>query len=70
MSAWSKCLKQMYRYDFNEPEVVGTSTMLKYGEVLHKDKKLMGIFDRGISKKYWSLCCSIAISWSKFNVAK
>ena len=41
----------MYRHDFSEPELVGTSTLLKCGEVSHEDKKFMEIIDRGTSKK-------------------
>ena len=41
----------MYRHDFSEPELVGTSTMLKSGEVSHEDKKVMEIFRRRTSKK-------------------
>ena len=39
----------MYRHDFNEPELVGTSTMLKCSEVSHEDKTFMEIVDRGTS---------------------
>ena len=39
----------MYRHDFNEPDLAGTSTMLKCGEVSHEDKTFMEIFDRGTS---------------------
>ena len=41
----------MYRDDFNEPELVGTSTLLKCGEVSHEDKKFTEIIDRETSKK-------------------
>ena len=41
----------MYQHDFSEPELVGTSTMLKYGEFSHRDKTLMEIVERGTSKK-------------------
>ena len=41
----------MYRHDFNEPEHVKASTMLKCGEVSHEDQKFMEIVDRGTSKK-------------------
>ena len=41
----------MYQHDFREPELVGTSTMLKCGEVLLKDKKLMENLEMGTSKK-------------------
>ena len=41
----------MYRHDFSEPEFVGTSTMLKYGEVSRKNKKFIEIFKRGTLKK-------------------
>ena len=41
----------VYRHDFNEPELVGASTMLKCGEVLHEDQKFMEIADRETSKK-------------------
>ena len=35
----------------SEPELVVTSTMLKYGEVLRKDKTFMEIVERGTSRK-------------------
>ena len=41
----------MYQHDFSEPELVGTSTMLKYGEVSHEDKTFMEIVEKGTSKK-------------------
>ena len=41
----------MYRLVFSEPELVVTSTMLKYDEVLRKDKTFMEIVDRGTFKK-------------------
>ena len=41
----------MYQHEFNKPELVGTSTMLKCSEVSHQDNKLMEIVDRGTSKK-------------------
>ena len=41
----------MYRHYFNEPELVGTSTLLKCGEVSHEDKKFTEIIDRETSKK-------------------
>ena len=36
----------MYRHDFNEPELVGASTMLKCGEVSHEDQKFTEIVAR------------------------
>ena len=44
-------IQAMYRRDFSEPELVGTSTMLKYSEVSHEDKTFMEIFERETSKK-------------------
>ena len=41
----------MYQHDFSEPELVGTSTMLKYGEVSYEDKTFMEIVEKGTSKK-------------------
>ena len=41
----------IYQHDFREPELVGTSTMLKCGEVLLKDKKPMENLEMGTSKK-------------------
>ena len=41
----------MYLHDFREPELVGTSTKLRCGEVSCKDKKFMEIVERGTSKK-------------------
>ena len=41
----------MYRHDFSEPELVGTSIMLKCGEDSHEDKDFMEIFERGTFKK-------------------
>ena len=41
----------MYRHDFSEPELVVTSTMLKYDEVLRKDKTFMEITEGGTFKK-------------------
>ena len=40
----------MYQHDFNEPELVGTNSMLKYGEISYIDK-FMEIVDRGTYKK-------------------
>ena len=42
----------MYRHGFSEPELVGTSTMLKCGEVSCENKRFMKIVERGASKKY------------------
>ena len=41
----------MYRHDFSEQELVGTSTMLKCGEVSREDKKFMEITERGTSRE-------------------
>ena len=41
----------MYRHDFSEPELAVTSTMLKYDEVLRKDKTFMEIAERETVKK-------------------
>ena len=41
----------MYRHDFREPELVGTSTMLKSDGVSCKDKNFMEIVERRASKK-------------------
>ena len=41
----------MYKHDFNEPELVGASTMLKCGEVSHEHEKFMESVDRRTSKK-------------------
>ena len=41
----------MYTHDFNEPELVVTSAMLKCGEVSHEDRTFMEIFDKETSKK-------------------
>ena len=40
----------MYQHDFNKPELVGTNSMLKYGEVSYTDK-FMEIVDKGTYKK-------------------
>ena len=41
----------MYRHEFNESELVGTSTMFNCGEASHEDKKFMETAERGTSKK-------------------
>ena len=41
----------MYRRGFSEPELVRTSTMLKYSEILREDKTFLKIVERGTSKK-------------------
>ena len=41
----------MYRHDFREPELVGTSTMLKSDGFSRKDKNFMEIVERRSSKK-------------------
>ena len=53
-------LQAMYWHGFSEPELVGISTMLKYGEVSCEDKTFMKIVKRGILKKD-DHCRSIAI---------
>ena len=40
----------MYQHDFNEPELVGTNCMLKYGDVSYIDKFMENV-DRGTYKK-------------------
>ena len=42
----------MYRHNFNEPELLGASTVFKCGEVSHEDQKFIEIVDRETSKKY------------------
>ena len=49
--SWEEMFQAMYQHDFSEPELAGTSTMLKYGEFSHRDKTLMEIVERGTSKK-------------------
>ena len=42
----------MYRHNFNEPELLGASTVFKCGEVSHEDQKFIEIVDTETSKKY------------------
>ena len=46
-----KMFQTMYQHDFSETRFVGTSTMLKCGEVTCKDKKFMEIIEKETSKK-------------------
>ena len=41
----------MYRHEFNEPELTGSSTMLKCSEISCEDRKFMEIVEGGTSKK-------------------
>ena len=41
----------IYRHDFSEPELVGTSTLLKCDEVSREDQKFIENVERETSKK-------------------
>ena len=55
----------MYQHDFSEPELVGTNTMLKCGEVLCKDKKFMEIVENKPPRKMIIMLfhCHFVIQW-------
>ena len=40
-------LEEMYRHDFNEPELIGSSTMLKCSEISCEERKFMEIVEGG-----------------------
>ena len=49
--SFKELFQVMYCHDFSEPELVGTSNILKCGEVSCKDKRLMEIVERRTSRK-------------------